>query len=117
MTAADFKTRFPEFSTVDDTRIELFIADAILEMSAAAWGTLYEKGQAYLTAHLLTMATSTESGNSGTLNALASHSVEGVSESFAVPSSDGSNTYQATAYGQEYYRLVKIISIGNVSIV
>ena len=117
MTIADFKTRFPEFSAVDDTRISLFIEDAEAEMSESAWGTLYSKGLAYLTAHLLTIGTKTGAGNSAPSNVLQSHSVEGVSESFAVPSmSEYNSTLSSTSYGAEYVRLRRLISAGALSV-
>ena len=116
ITPADFKVRFPEFSEVDDERIQLFIDDAIPELSESVWGNLYDKGLAYLSAHFLTLGTISSSGDSGSLNALASHSVEGVSESFAVPNQDSgiNSSFNSTKYGQEYYRLLKLLGIGAV---
>lgn len=112
ITPADFKARFTEFASVEDTRVQLFIDDAELEMSESAWGNIYDKGLAYLTAHLLTISDLTASGNSGSLNALASRAVDGVSESFATPTMDDNNNIASTSYGQEYARLLRLIGRG-----
>ena len=114
MTPLDIKARFTEFSSIDDARIQIFIDDATLEMSESVWGSLYNKGLAYFTAHLLTISGKTASGNSGSLNTVASKAVEGVSQSFTTPSdiSVKNSSYLSTAYGQEYYRLLKLVSKG-----
>jgi len=115
ITPTDFKARFPEFSLIDDVRVQIFIDDAALEMSESAWNILYNKGLAYLTAHLLTIANKSEAngGSGGTNNPVASHSVEGVSESFAVPTlDDATNNITSTSYGQEYARLLRLIGRG-----
>lgn len=117
ITAADFKTRFTEFASVDDARINLFIADAVLELNEAAWGSLYNKGLLYLTAHLLQIGTNTANGNSGSVSQVASQSVEGVSISYNAIGQNSSTSdlsFLSTAYGQEYARLKKIISTGAI---
>lgn len=111
ITPADFKTRFPEYTSVDDARIQLFIDDAVLEIDEAAWGDLYDKGLLYLTAHFLTIAESTSSGNSGGVAQTASQSVDGVSIAYATPSADSASAsvFASTAYGQEFMRLKKLL--------
>lgn len=56
VTAADVLRVAPEFASLDATTvITPAISDALLELSAAAWGTLYDRATALLAAHLLSV--------------------------------------------------------------
>lgn len=117
-TPANFKTRFPEFSTVDDTRIQLFIDDAELEISKTVWGKLYDKGVSYLTAHELSMATATENGKSGGLKSEASKSVGNVSVSYAsLNYNEYDNYYTTTAYGKKFIDMKNKVKVGKICLV
>lgn len=114
MTPTEFKARFPEFDSVDDSRIQVFIDDAELELDEGVWGTWYEKGLAYLTAHFLTIANQTAAGASGSTGGpVASRSVGDVSISFARGASTGATEdyFNSTSYGQEYFRMVNIVGV------
>ena len=63
VTASDLKTRLVEFESAQDTRVDLFIADAQLQINATQWGDLCELGVIYLAAHL--MCTVGNTGGSG----------------------------------------------------
>jgi len=120
MTAEEFKLRFPEFAAVPDGRVDLFIADATIELCPTRWGARYEKGLAYLAAHYLAIALKNEAagGAGSTVSPLASRSVGDVSVSFATGSSGsagkGEEFYNSTAYGQEYWALMQLVGIGVV---
>lgn len=118
ITPANFKTRFPEFSTINDTRIQLFLDDAELEISKTVWGKLYDKGIYYLTAHELSMATATENGKTGGLKSEASKSVGNVSVSYSsLNYNEYDNYYTTTAYGKKFIDMKNKIKAGNICLV
>jgi hypothetical protein len=120
LTPADFKIRFPEFVSVDDSRIQFWLDDAQLEVGEPAWGTLYEKGVMLLSAHLLSVdqSNSDEDESGGATGNVTSRSVGDVSVSFAKATSDSSSDdwYLQTNYGSEYLRLKKRVGMGIVAI-
>lgn len=115
ITPTEFKARFPEFATIADARIQIFIDDSELEMSESYWGDLFARGQSYLTAHLLALGEQSATGASGgTAGPVTSKSVGGVSVSFGGPTiTDSTEGYWlTTSYGQEYWRLLQQIGLG-----
>ncbi len=121
ITPAEFQARFTEFVSVSDPRIQTFIDKALLNLDEGVWGNYFVEGQLYLTAHFLTLAEISAKSSSGSagLSPLASKSIGDVSYSFATGTVEsGSETYfQATTYGQEYWRLCKIVGAGIVAII
>jgi len=107
VTPADIKIRFPEFVSIDDSRIQLFIDDAIVTVNAKCPNS--DLMVAYLTAHLLTLGTQTEAGDTTPIQTIASESVGDVSRSFGgtASSSSNDNFYTGTAYGMRYLDLRK----------
>jgi hypothetical protein len=114
ITPADFKVRFPEFISVADSRIQLFIVDAELELNVLKWCDRYDKGISYLTAHYLSIALKTATGLTGSVNPVASRSVGDVSISFANKSSESQTEayYNSTVYGQEYWNMLQFVGLG-----
>ena len=111
---ASFRARYPEFDSVADARVELFLADAALEMGESCWGDLYDRGQSALAAHLLTISIGDQSavGGIGIVAPLSERTVGDVSLKFAqaVPSSGSNEAYFGrTTYGQEYMRLMRLL--------
>ena len=115
ITVANFRLRFPEFSDVtefSDARIELFIEDSVFHIGdqESRWQNKYNLAQAYMVAHLLSLATSTEVGDSsGKVGPISSKSAGGVSVSRAVAAKSRSDTddyYSSTAYGQ-YFLVIR----------
>ena len=109
VTPADIKTRFPEFVDVDDNRIQLFIDDATATATVNTKCPNSDLMIAYLTAHLLTLGTQTEAGDTTPIQTIASESVGDVSRSFGGTTSASSNDnfYTGTAYGMRYLDLRK----------
>ncbi|NIV93798.1 DUF4054 domain-containing protein [candidate division KSB1 bacterium] len=121
VTPTTFKDRYPEFSSESDSRIQIFIDDAELELEESRWGDLYDRGLSALTAHLLAIANKNAAGSgSGTALAgkLASRTVGSVSVSFNSGQSTGSTEdfYLSTSYGAEYWRLAKMVGMGIVAV-
>lgn len=113
-TIALFKSRFPEFDSVAEDRIQLFLDDAEAVMDSATWSNLFDAGQAYLAAHYLALATKSAVGSTAASSgAVISRSVDGVSVSYGGASSTSHNAgyYSATAYGQRYFTMLKNLGI------
>jgi hypothetical protein len=113
--AAYIKNLFPEFSSVDAARIAAFIGIAQVSMNAGVWGTAYDAGLAYLTAHLLKKSGpggGVQGGNS-TAGPLTQERVGELSRSYGSVDlgsmSQGDALLASTAYGIEYLRLRKLI--------
>lgn len=112
VSVGDFRARFPEF--VDDTeypdaRIQLFIDDtALLYLGTdeTRWCGKYNIAQAYLAAHLLSLATSSEAGDtSANAGVVSSKTAGGVSVTRSVVAKDRSaadDFYFSTGYGQQF---------------
>jgi hypothetical protein len=117
-TPADFKTRFPEFDSVTDARVQLFIDDAELEVDEDRWGDLYDKGVCYLTAHLLYIAEQSSAGQGEGGGPLSTKTVGDVSLSFGsyLTADSKAAVFNSTSYGQEYYRLMMMVGMGAVAI-
>lgn len=114
MTVAELITRFPEFSTENEPRLQLAIDDAEL-MVGSCFGKFREIAVAYMAAHLFTMGKETESGNISPLKDVASESVGGVSTSY-VSSSDARSSNSSTSYGQHFDNLKKRCCVGMVAV-
>ena len=122
-TPADIRARFPEFTDppFTDARIQLFIDDAVSELSEGAWGDYYDRGLSYFTAHLLSWATmaSQGEGTPGSINKVTSRKVGDVAINFggqAAGSSSLEDYYNSTSYGQEYYRLIRLLGVSMVAV-
>ena len=109
---ATFRIRFPEFADdteFTDARIQLFIDDTLCYMGTgeSRWCGLYDKAQCYLAAHLLSLGTGSESGDSSSkAGPVTSKSAGGVSVTRAANNSDnGSDFYGSTVYGQQFLAL------------
>lgn len=117
ITATEFKARYTEFSTLEDARINVFIADAALELDAGRWGDLYDRGLAALAAHMLALNERAALGGvtgGAAEGPVTSRSIGDVSVSLGFVSA-GNQTeqyYLSTAYGQDYWRLVQIVGYG-----
>lgn len=120
LTPADMKERFPEFASLTDARVQLFIDDAELELAPAEWGDSYKKGWSYLSAHLLSCSISSATGGGigGANGPVASRAVGDVSISFGsnLSMDATAGAYNLTPYGQEYWRLVNLLGVGMLAV-
>lgn len=116
ITAAEFKIRFPEFVSESETRIDMFIEDAVVVLNEAYWGAKYNLGLYYYTAHILVLANRTDSGNVGSVAPVSGRSVDGASVSYstgnmATGGNDGDAWLNSTQYGQRYIALRKNLGV------
>ena len=108
-----FKERFPEFSTVADARVQLFIDDAVVVLNEVYWGSKYDLGVSYYSAHCLTLGKNSESGSTSPPGVVSGKSVDGVSISYSSPpiSDMTESIYGSTVYGQRYLALRKTLGV------
>lgn len=108
-----FKIRFPEFVSVDDSRIQLFIDDTENVLNPVYWGDKYNLGLYYYTAHLLTIANGSEAGSVTSKGPIASRAVDGTSVSYGntASGSQADDFLASTIYGQRYLTLRKTLGI------
>ena len=114
-TVDDFRARFPEFSdTVEypTARIQIFLDDATCDLGDGSnWCSTckFDRALCYYTAHLLTVATRSEAGDtSSSVGPISSKSAGGVSVTRAVMTkdrSDGDDWLASTAYGMQYIQI------------
>lgn len=120
-TINDFRTRFPEFLCplqYPDSRIQMFLDDALMDISVPKFGDLADRAQVYLAAHYLALATGTMDGDAGTVGKVSNKSVDGVSVAYVSSTNQGSSgsnqkdIFESTSYGQYYLELVKRVCPG-----
>lgn len=109
VSAPNLKSLFPAFAATDDARIELFFDIAKQSMSEPFWGSLYDTGVYYLTAHLIAMA---DRGASGAAGPVTSEKVGDLARGYASPIKAGwFDDLMATPYGTGFKRLRSQIPI------
>jgi hypothetical protein len=115
ITAAEFKTRFPEFASETDARVNTMIARAELRVNEGLWDTWYDEGLYYLSAHFLARANAAALAASGggvtASGPLASKSVGDVSISFsnATPADMSEGYLNSTSYGAEFWSMAMTV--------
>jgi len=110
----DFKLRFPEFASIDDARIQLFLDDAVLMMTSEdKWLEYYTLAQSYYAAHLLIAGEFSSMGDSGAMFPLAHSEVDDVVLKRAVGDVDPkAEELLSTTYGKRYLKYRKICLTG-----
>ncbi len=56
MLLADWRVQFPEFAAAPDALVQAFLDASELQVDAEVWGTLFDQGHGYLTAHKLALS-------------------------------------------------------------
>lgn len=111
-----FLIRFPEFQEVNAAKIKIALDDAALQISAKAWGNLYEQGVCALASHLLYLNGGFEADGQGggePARSITSESGGGLSFSYGAGNTGLTSefgTYESTAYGQRYLELKRLIN-------
>jgi hypothetical protein len=113
---ATFRALFPEFATVADLTVELYLDDALEHLDQGAWGRCYAKAVLNYAAHELALAqaraasASTQGGSVviPQTGKLQSGSEEGISFSFEASTANKSANGEwlaQTPYGQAFMAL------------
>ncbi len=103
-TVSQFQTRFPEFCSEDDARVQMFLDDAALSMGdPGRWSLSYDRAHQYHAAHLLYVATATLDGDGGSIAPTKKQEVDGVMFEAAVDSiAPDAEDFWSSAYGKQY---------------
>jgi hypothetical protein len=108
LTPATVKLRLPEFAAVADATIQFWLDSCAQELNPDRWGSKYDEGHLFLTAHTMVRAgaLSGGSGSSQPTGPVSSTTVGPVSRSYAVSSggSSGVDDLELTSYGQIFKR-------------
>ena len=115
ITSTNFKIKFPEFTSTSDAKINLLIDEAYLSIGAK-YGKFQDTAVLYFVAHNLVIETNGLNAMSATVS---SQSVDGVSVSYAMPTTinEINAYYGSTGYGQKYLYYFNIVRVGQSSIV
>lgn len=100
---SQFKTRFPELATTDESYFNAVKADAILDVNANVWGVKTDTGVMLLTAHLITMGS-----RSGVSGSVIFQKVGDLQRRFSDNVSSESEL-ALTSYGSEFLRTRKTL--------
>lgn len=121
LTPASFKTRFPEFATESDVRVQGFIDDADPFFDPSRWETLLDIGMAYYVAHELFTANQRMAPGgaavAGSSDVLTKKVGEvSVTRDSQLLNSQAKDPYMRTIYGQKYKHYIKILGIGAIAV-
>lgn len=97
----------PELASESDSRIELFIDFAKLNVNEPVWGDKYDLGVAVYTAHLLTMSNSGGGLGGG---AVVSEKVGDLARSYAAPK-NSNDSLELTTYGKWFLQMRRTLLI------
>lgn len=100
----DFQERFPEFCELSDSRVQMFLDDAALNMAGETkWLGFFDIAHAYYAAHYIVAASFTEGGDSGILAPIAHQEVDDVVIKSAVGNvQPTAEDLYSTSYGKRY---------------
>lgn len=109
---------FPEFNepVATDAQVQAKLDLAERMMEPSVWGDLFNDGQLFYAAHLLSVSLTCAAalGQGAALYGLKARTVDDVSVTFNVP--QATNNFQAffnsTCYGQQYQMLVNCVGVG-----
>lgn len=116
-TAADLKQRFPEFTAVSDTLVNLILAEASAQVGETWVERDRKPATLYLAAHLLAMegepgrsAGSTSGGVTGPVKRRKVGDVETEFAGFGRTDTNGRTDtgYEMTTYGRQFLRLLRL---------
>jgi len=106
VTPSDVKAKLPEFTSLNDSIIQLCLDAAERRVNLCAWGDLADDGILYLTGHLLKLR---EQGDALAAGPVQSERVLSVNASYAIDSSVAASALGSTAYGRYYLDLRSLV--------
>ena len=117
-TVSEFQDRFPEFASVADTRVQMFLDDASLLMGTdGKWLGYFDVAQVYYAAHLLTIGLYTEAGDSGPISPTKRQEVDDVVIENAISSIKPSmEDVYSTSYGKRFANYRRICFNGIIGV-
>lgn len=111
LTAADIKTRFPEFGGIDTAIVTRWLDEASRQHNTVQWDTKSDDALAWLTAHFLAAF---EVGSDGVTSELGPGPLTGATEDrvsaswspLTIPKIFAANDLGATKYGRRYLSML-----------
>ena len=115
-TLADIRTRFPEFVSISDDRVNLFLGDTELLMSSVdsgKWLDFYDLAQSYYTAHLLYVGMQQAAGDGTVQSPTKKQEVDEVIIEHAVTANTATmDDLHSSSYGKRYMQYRKLCLAG-----
>ncbi len=104
LTPAALKTELPEFTSVADATVQKWLDRAARMLNPDAWGSLYDDGHLFLTAHLMALMGVASGVTASSGGVIASKTVGPVTVTYASPSgtTPADADLERTKYGQQY---------------
>lgn len=118
MTPSEFKALFPEFKNQPDAVVQAQLTRADNYISENIWAEWYSEGVGFFVAHQLAIScqrASTKGSDSGDATSKSVGDVS-VTKSGEMQKAKMENPFLRTTYGQEYYRLARLVGIGAVAV-
>lgn len=103
---SNFIVKYPEFAG-EETKFNLFLPEALLEVELYHWGNLKSVATELLTAHKITL-TKQSTGSDYSTGILKRLEVD--DESYNIELQSVPDSYGQSKYGLEYQRLLKIVT-------
>lgn len=119
MTPAEFKARYPAFTSVADATVQIYLDEAATLLDVCRWDELYSQGQGLLTAHELTLNAATQSTQtSGVADDMSVQKAGDVSytRDASLLAKQMENPYMRTTYGQRYLYLLAQVGSGIMAV-
>lgn len=119
-TPTELKAAAPEFASVLDATVQIYLDNAFLEIDEDAWGSRAEEAEQLLACHkMIVMGVLSASGGGSTVGPISSKSVGDVSVSYAATATLGVQqgldvSLSGSKYGAEYARLIRLAAMGAV---
>lgn len=112
-TAQQLQTKFTEFAQETEERIDVFLADALNEISPTEWGSDADNAQMLFASHLLCTVGNSGGNQAVEPGAVKKEKIGEVATEYAVaspsPTSSEESVLKSTSYGREFLRIKRRI--------
>lgn len=111
ITPATIKARFPEFATIPDDTIQMYIDDSVPDFNVPLWGNMLDQGQSYFVASMLftnVVNTLNMASTAPIQNKSAGNASVGYAQT-AVDYNDTDMLHYSNKYGQRYLQLRRLL--------
>lgn len=107
VTPGDLKQLFPEFTSIPNSRLQLYLDQAARQVNTCAWGSRADDGISYLAAHLV--ATMGQDQSAAGQGVVTQKRVGDVSAAYGYGAKTLESAYGSTKYGRTYEQLQSLV--------